>query len=139
MCDGKNNSQKGELELVECLEDTSLDELMEKIGKLINQRKLTVAGEFESFFQKNTSGAILFQIGYTPNNLKKLIEVSGLSQKSFYEHLGKSRNAFGRYLLPVDDVNHVTMKHKDWETVLSYTASIIDRESMKDSEDGNDS
>lgn len=138
MSNGKNN---GQMQLEECLIDASLEEftsiasghwdLLEEIVRTINQRKLTAETEFESFMERNKSKSMLFQIGYTPNNLKRLIEISGLSQKDFYEHLGKSRNAFGRYLLPVDDANHVTMKHKDWEVVLNYVVTIVEKRSQK--------
>jgi hypothetical protein len=59
-----------------------------------------------------------YEYGYTPNNLKNLLAEHGLTQKEAYTFLGKGRNTFGRYLLDVDNKNHVSMSHKDWLKLL---------------------
>ena len=57
---------------------------------------------------------IKLQIGYTPENLNTLLAAYKITRASAYRHLGKARSNFDRYLLPVDDVQHITMNHKDW-------------------------
>ncbi|WP_336040648.1 hypothetical protein [Acinetobacter calcoaceticus] len=59
-----------------------------------------------------------YEYGYTPNNLKALLAENNLTQKEAYTFLGKGRNTFGRYLLDVDNKNHVSMAHKDWIKLL---------------------
>ena len=57
---------------------------------------------------------IKLNIGYTPENLNALLGAYKITRASAYRHLGKARSNFDRYLLPVDDVQHITMNHKDW-------------------------
>lgn len=63
-----------------------------------------------------------FEIGYTPNNLRKFLLDSNISQKQAYEYLGKSRAAFERYLHDSNDPRHATMKHQDWKKLLSFNS-----------------
>jgi hypothetical protein len=59
-----------------------------------------------------------FEYGYTPNNLKNFLNEHNLTQKDAYTFLGKGRNTFARYLLEVDNKNHVSMAHRDWLQLL---------------------
>lgn len=59
-----------------------------------------------------------YEYGYTPNNLKNFLKEHNLTQKDAYTFLGKGRNTFGRYLLDVDNKNHVPMTHRDWIQLL---------------------
>lgn len=57
---------------------------------------------------------IKLNIGYTPENLNALLGAYKITRASAYRHLGKARSNFDRYLLPVDDAQHISMNHKDW-------------------------
>ena len=61
-----------------------------------------------------------FELGYTPNNLRRLLKESNLTQKNAREIIGKGRNTFSRYLYEVSNHNHVSMSHIDWLTLLEY-------------------
>lgn len=54
------------------------------------------------------------ELGYTPNNLRRLLTENNITQKDAREHIGKGRNTFSRYLYNVDNRNHVGMSHKSW-------------------------
>ncbi len=60
------------------------------------------------------------ELGYTPKNLRRLLEESGLSQKEAREIIGKGRNTFSRYLYEVSNHNHVSMAHVDWLTLINH-------------------
>ncbi len=60
------------------------------------------------------------ELGYTPKNLRRLLEESGLSQKEAREIIGKGRNTFSRYLYEVSNHNHVSMAHVDWLTLIKH-------------------
>ncbi|HFF4570497.1 TPA: hypothetical protein ACGC1F_001958 [Acinetobacter baumannii] len=64
------------------------------------------------------------ELGYTPKNLRRLLEESGLSQKDAREIIGKGRNTFSRYLYDVDNHNHVSMAHVDWLTLINYVNAL---------------
>lgn len=59
------------------------------------------------------------ELGYTPKNLRRLLEESNLTQKEAREIIDKGRNTFSRYLYDVDNHNHVTMAHSDWLKLLN--------------------
>lgn len=61
-----------------------------------------------------------FELGYTPNNLKKILLQNNLLQKDARVVIGKCRNAFSRYLYDVSNPNHVSMSHSDWLKILEY-------------------
>lgn len=67
-----------------------------------------------------------FELGYTPENLRKIIKDNGLAQKEVYELLGKTRAAFSRYLMPSDNKYHVSMNHADWIKLLNYVNKASD-------------
>lgn len=66
-----------------------------------------------------------YELGYTPNNLKKLLNDSNTSQVEAYKGIGKSRAAFERYMHDVTDARHATMKHQDWLKLLDLLADKI--------------
>lgn len=59
-----------------------------------------------------------YELGYTPNNLRKILKENNLTQKDARTFLGKGRNTFGRYLCEVGNKNHVSMSHEDWLKLL---------------------
>ncbi|HFC9456717.1 MULTISPECIES: hypothetical protein [Acinetobacter] len=65
-----------------------------------------------------------FEFGYTPENLRRLLSQSNLSQKDAREIIDKGRNTFSRYLYDVDNHNHVSMTHADWLTLLEYVKGL---------------
>lgn len=60
------------------------------------------------------------ELGYTPENLRKLLEQNNLSHQELRAVIGKARNTFGRYICDVDNPNHVTMSHEHWLQLLEY-------------------
>lgn len=67
------------------------------------------------------------EFGYTPNNLRRLLKQSNLSQKDARAIIDKERNTFSRYLYDVDHPQHVTMSHENWLKILEYISSISDK------------
>lgn len=65
-----------------------------------------------------------FELGYTPNNLKKILLQNNLLQKDARVVIGKCRNAFSRYLYDVSHPNHVSMSHSDWLKILEYVKTL---------------
>ena len=63
------------------------------------------------------------EFGYTPDNLRRLLDENNLSQKEAREYLAKGRTTFSRYLYDIDNHNHVSMSHRDW---LKLVNSIKD-------------
>ncbi|PAV05375.1 hypothetical protein CBG25_06470 [Arsenophonus sp. ENCA] len=64
-----------------------------------------------------------FELGYTPNNLKKVMKEHSLSQKEVYELIGKTRGVFSKYLLEPENKNFVSMNHKDWVKLIKHVSS----------------
>ncbi|MFN2098364.1 helix-turn-helix domain-containing protein [Pantoea agglomerans] len=65
-----------------------------------------------------------YELGYTPENLRKVLKDNGLSQKEIYDYIGKSRGVFSRYLLSSDEKYHVSMNHSDWLKIINYIAEV---------------
>ncbi|KER02602.1 hypothetical protein LGZ99_12480 [Photorhabdus temperata] len=61
-----------------------------------------------------------FELGYTPNNLRKVLKDNKLTQKEAYDVIGKTRGVFSKYLIEPNDKNFVSMNHKDWCTLMAY-------------------
>lgn len=61
-----------------------------------------------------------FEIGYTPNNLKKILTDGKISEADARALIGKAERTFDRYLYAADDPRNVTMKHQDWGTLLAH-------------------
>lgn len=51
-------------------------------------------------------------VGYTPANIKALVEATGLSKLRFIEQFNLNRAMFFRY-----QKGQSTMSHKDWESL----------------------
>ncbi|UOO89484.1 XRE family transcriptional regulator [Vitreoscilla massiliensis] len=58
------------------------------------------------------------EIGYTPNNLRTLIESTGLSQTAWAEENGYPLNRVQRWLMSTDKTSHADMQLADWEKCL---------------------
>lgn len=65
-----------------------------------------------------------FEIGYTPNNLKKILTDGAVSEVDARILIGKAERTFDRYLYASDDPRNVTMKHQDWVTLLAHCAKL---------------
>ncbi len=62
----------------------------------------------------------LFEIAYSPYNLRKILELSGIERHEARLAIGKSRAAFERYLHDSSNPNHATMRNADWEHLLKH-------------------
>lgn len=58
------------------------------------------------------------EFGYSPHNLKLVLKSAGVTQIYAGEIVNKARSTFSRYLLDVDNPNHVSMSHRDWSLLL---------------------
>lgn len=61
-----------------------------------------------------------FELGYTPINLRKIIDQSYLTQDQVGEIIGRSRFSIMRYLADCDDPKHSTMPLKEWNSLLEH-------------------
>ena len=57
-------------------------------------------------------------IGYTPNNLRALIESTGLSQTAWAVQNGYPLNRVQRWLVSTDKTSHSDMPLIEWEKCL---------------------
>ena len=61
-------------------------------------------------------------IGYTPNNLRVLIESTGLSQSAWAAENGYPLNRVQRWLISTDKTSHADMPLIEWQKSLQkYT------------------
>jgi hypothetical protein len=58
------------------------------------------------------------EVGYTPANLRYLIELKGITQKEAAKICGTSDINFRRWLMPVDAPNHRDMPMQKWNDLL---------------------
>lgn len=58
------------------------------------------------------------EIGYTPANLRFLIESRGWTQKQFAEKIGVNLRTVGKWLADVSVKNHRDMPHEQWQKAL---------------------
>lgn len=58
-------------------------------------------------------------VGYTPTNLRHLIESKGWTQKQTAEILGTAESSIRRWLMPVDAPSHRDMPLKQWLKLLA--------------------
>lgn len=61
-----------------------------------------------------------FEIGYTPANLRKILELSKLRQKTVCDIIGKSRSVLHRYTLESDNEKHISMANEEWVKLLEH-------------------
>lgn len=59
------------------------------------------------------------EIGYTPANLRFLLESKGWTQKVFAEKMGVTPLTVARWVADISVKNHRDMPHKDWLKALS--------------------
>ncbi|MDO4896307.1 MAG: hypothetical protein Q3971_02995 [Moraxella sp.] len=55
-----------------------------------------------------------FELGYTPNNLKKLVEMTGLNYADFVRKYKLSNSTFFGNITDIDSKNHRSMSYKSW-------------------------
>lgn len=58
------------------------------------------------------------EIGYTPANLRHLIESKGWTQKVFAQAMGVSELAVRQWLMSVETKSHRDMSHTQWLVAL---------------------
>lgn len=58
------------------------------------------------------------EFGYSPHNLRLVLKITGITQIYAGEIVSKARSTFSRYLLDIDNPNHVSMSHRDWSLLL---------------------
>lgn len=58
------------------------------------------------------------EFGYSPHNLRLVLKCTGVTQIYAGEIVSKARSTFSRYLLDIDNPNHVSMSHRDWSLLL---------------------
>lgn len=58
------------------------------------------------------------EFGYSPHNLRLVLKSTGITQIYAGEIVSKARSTFSRYLLDIDNPNHVSMSHRDWSLLL---------------------
>lgn len=60
-----------------------------------------------------------YELGYTPNNLKQIIEDCGLSQPAFAKEYGLPLSSLRKWLLSVDANHHRDMPLKRWLELIA--------------------
>jgi hypothetical protein len=60
------------------------------------------------------------EIGYTPANLRRLIELKGITQKEASLICGTSDINLRRWLMPLDAPNHRDMPLSKWNILLAH-------------------
>lgn len=58
------------------------------------------------------------EFGYSPHNLRFVLKFTGVTQIYAGEIISKARSTFSRYLLDIENENHVSMSHRDWSLLL---------------------
>jgi DNA-binding transcriptional regulator YiaG len=65
------------------------------------------------------------EVGYTPLNLRFLIESKGLTQAKIGEFLGVNESTVRRWLMPIGTSSRRDMPHEMWIKLLSIRTVII--------------
>lgn len=60
-----------------------------------------------------------FELGYTPNNLKKLVEITGLNQADFVRRYELTSSTFYNNITGIDSKNHRSMSYKSWHNLAT--------------------
>ena len=60
----------------------------------------------------------MYELGYTPNNLRALLEKHGLTQQSLADMTATTLNGAQRWLKPVSNRHHRPMSHRQWLALL---------------------
>ncbi len=58
------------------------------------------------------------EVGYTPNNLRTLIDVLGLTQQQTADHLGVNLVTVQKWLADTDKTSHRDMPLSQWRALL---------------------
>ncbi len=65
-----------------------------------------------------------WQLGYTPNNLRLLIEQTRLSQSEFAKKYGYSLSTLQNWISPLDSKRHRDMPLNDWFILVDKILGI---------------
>lgn len=60
-----------------------------------------------------------FELGYTPSNLKKLVELTGLNQAEFVRRYELTSSTFYNNITDIDSKNHRSMSYKSWHDLMT--------------------
>lgn len=60
-----------------------------------------------------------FELGYTPSNLRKIIESKGWTQAHAAELLSVSDTTLRRWLMPIKTQTHADMPYRHWLRLLT--------------------
>jgi DNA-binding transcriptional regulator YiaG len=68
-----------------------------------------------------------FEVGYTPTNLRLVIEKLGMTQAALARLLGVSPQSVRNWLMPVGSKSRRNMDHEKWLEVLALlaTANVV--------------
>lgn len=64
-----------------------------------------------------------FEVGYTPANLRLVIEKLGVTQAAFAKMLGVSEKGLRNWLMPVGTKSRRDMSHEKWLEVMALLAT----------------
>lgn len=62
------------------------------------------------------------EVGYTPANLRFLLESKGWTQKVFAEKIGVNLRTVGKWVADISVKNHRDMPHEQWQKALELAA-----------------
>ena len=68
-----------------------------------------------------------FEVGYTPTNLRLVIEKLGVTQAAFAKSLSVSEKSVRNWLMPVGTKSRRDMSHEKWLEVMTLlaTANVV--------------
>lgn len=64
-----------------------------------------------------------FELGYTPINLRKIIESQGWTQAYAAELLSVSDTTLSRWLMPINVKTHADMPYRQWLRLLTIVGA----------------
>ena len=66
-------------------------------------------------------------VGYTPDNLRRLIEAAGLTQQQAADAAKVARRTIQAWLADLDCPTRTDMPHRKWEELKDYLLNPIDK------------